>query len=91
MPRKRIKAVYEDGVLRPNEPLDLAEGEVVSLTIYVGGVPEDKEEDEDDDEYIPLIAEEGDPNITWEQVHEALKSIPGSLADQIIRDREDRF
>ena len=91
MAKQRVRAIYENGALRPLEPLDLTEGQIVSLTIYVGGVPgEDEEDDEDENDYFPLAADDGDPNITWEEVHEALKSIPGSLADQIIRDREDR-
>ncbi|MDB5313316.1 MAG: hypothetical protein JWO38_7518 [Gemmataceae bacterium] len=29
-----VLAVYENGVLRPTEPLDLAEGQEVQLTVY---------------------------------------------------------
>ena len=40
---------------------------------------------------MPLIVEDGDPNITWEQVQAALANIPGSFADDIIRERDERF
>ena len=39
---------------------------------------------------MPPIADE-EPNITLEQVHEVLSSIPGDLSDNIIRDRDERF
>jgi len=36
MERITIKAVYEGGVLKPEEPLPLAEGNRVSITVYIG-------------------------------------------------------
>jgi predicted DNA-binding antitoxin AbrB/MazE fold protein len=35
-----IQAVYEGGVLRPVQPLDLAEGEVVNVTVATAKPPE---------------------------------------------------
>jgi predicted DNA-binding antitoxin AbrB/MazE fold protein len=87
MPKQQMDAIYENGVLRPLTPLDLAEQQRVVIVI---GVAEDEGDERDSEEYIPIAAEHGDPSIIWEQVHEALSSIPGSLSDDIIRDREDR-
>jgi len=44
-----------------------------------------------DDEYFPFIAEDGDPNITWEEVQLLLAKLPNSLADDFGRERDERF
>ncbi len=36
MKRILIKAIYENGVLKPAEPLPLAEQETVSLMVFIG-------------------------------------------------------
>jgi predicted DNA-binding antitoxin AbrB/MazE fold protein len=36
MQKITIKAVYEDGVLKPEEPLPLAEHERVTVAIFIG-------------------------------------------------------
>jgi predicted DNA-binding antitoxin AbrB/MazE fold protein len=87
MLRQQVDAIYENGVLKPLTPIDLAEHQRVVIVI---GADQHEDDDRDSEEYLPLAAEEGDPSITWEQVHEAISSIPGSLADDVIRDREDR-
>lgn len=86
---EKIDAIYENGVLRPLVPVNLAEHQQVSIVIRLKG--EEDEDEEDESEYMPFVAEDGDPNITWEEVHKATENIPGSLADQIIRDRDERF
>jgi predicted DNA-binding antitoxin AbrB/MazE fold protein len=89
MVRQHVDAVYEGGVLRPLKPLDLAEHEHVSLTIATNGVHDDVEPDAT--EYVPLIAEEGDSSITWEQVQSLLAKLPRSLSSDIERERDERF
>jgi len=86
---ERVDAVYEQGVLRPLHPINLADNERVSLIIAAGG-------DEDIDEcdildYASSIEEEGDPGITWEQVQAALAKLPGSLCADFDRERDERF
>lgn len=88
---KSFQAVYESGVLKPLEPLPLAEHQIVTLVVA-----------EDDgrhtavhalaDELLDVdalaIAErEGEGAVTLEQLHELLKSIPGSMSDVVIAER----
>lgn len=42
-------------------------------------------------DYMPLIAEEGDPSVTWEEVQSLLAKLPGSLSDDFDRERDERF
>ena len=42
-------------------------------------------------DYTPLIADEGDPSVTWEQVQSLLAKLPGSLSDDFDRERDERF
>ncbi len=56
---QHIKAIYEAGVLGPLDPLDLEDDAIV--TISVETVASDGEHADD---YLPLVAENGDPNIT---------------------------
>jgi len=89
MLRQQVDAIYENGVLKPLTPIVLAEHEQVSLVIRAkDDVDLDDEDDEDD--YMPLIAEEGDPDITWEEVRRITAKLPGSLADDVDREREER-
>lgn len=85
---QRVKAIYESGVLKPLDPVNLEEEEIVSLSIEKLA---DKEQLPDDDEYLPLIAEEGDPNVTWEAVRALLAKLPGSLTEDFDRERDERF
>ncbi len=49
-------------------------------------------EDLIDDEFVSACApRQGEPVPTIEEVRAALAKIPGSLAEEIIADREDRF
>lgn len=89
MLNQRIDAVYTNGVLKPVTPLILAENERVSLVIGTAG--ELEHEDGDAADYMPLIAEEGDPSVTWEQVQALLAKLPGSLSDDFDRERDERF
>jgi predicted DNA-binding antitoxin AbrB/MazE fold protein len=89
MHRQHIDAVYEAGVLRPLKPLDLAEHELVSLTISSNGASETAETEATD--YLPLVAEDGDPSITWEEVQTLLAKLPGSLSSDFDRERDERF
>jgi|GEM_PF-1908871 len=44
-----------------------------------------------DVEYIAACGQEADPSITLESVRQILAKIPGSLADDIIAERDERF
>jgi predicted DNA-binding antitoxin AbrB/MazE fold protein len=85
---KSFQAVFEDGVLRPLEPLPLHEHDIVSLIIANGSASTDKPIDDFIDHDALAIAErEGQGAISLEQLHELLKSIPGSMSDVVIEER----
>jgi hypothetical protein len=44
-----------------------------------------------DVEYMTACAKEADPIVTLELVRQILAKIPGSLADDIIAERDERF
>ncbi len=89
---RQIEAVYENGVLRPLEPLSLPEHERLTITLP----------DPDDDPLASLIDQEffktaaehvrnGKRVPTLEEVRTMLSKLPGSLSADIISEREDRI
>ena len=86
----QLEAVFQNGVLRPLQPLGLFENQKVSLTIATlpTTVGEADYLDTDLHRYCESRADDG---ITLEQVRKELASIPGSIADDILLDREERF
>lgn len=82
-----VKAIYKNGVLEPLDPLDLKDDDLVTLSIE--RVAENGQKL--DDEFVPFIVEDGDPNITWEQVQAVLAKLPGSLTEDFDRERDERF
>lgn len=83
---KNLQAIYQGGVLRPLEPLDLEEEQLVNLTI----TDEASLEPWLDTECIAACADEADNATTLEEVRAALAKITGSLTDDFIAEREDR-
>jgi predicted DNA-binding antitoxin AbrB/MazE fold protein len=85
---KTVPAIYEQGVLRPLEPLNLPENERVTVTVVHG----DRSAVEAllDTEFHAACAREADPSITLEAVRAALASIPGSLTEDFIAERDER-
>ncbi len=83
---QQLEAVWQGGVLRPRQPLGLQENQKVSLTVQAT-------DDEEllDTEYIRYCEASADYSITLEEVRKALASIPGSMTDDFIAEREDRF
>jgi predicted DNA-binding antitoxin AbrB/MazE fold protein len=91
---KPFQAVYEAGVLKPLEPLALAERQLVSLVV---AQPNDAvsadhaagHEDWIDRDALAVAEREGEGAVPLEQLHEQLKSISGSLSDVVISERGD--
>lgn len=84
---QRVQAVYEDGVLRPLEPLSLDDHQQVTVTISDGGnIPRDHPLLASPDEWANATGDD----ITLDEVRRALSTIPGSLAATIIDERRDR-
>jgi predicted DNA-binding antitoxin AbrB/MazE fold protein len=83
--QKTFEAVYENGVLRPLEPLLLANAQRVHVTI--GEVEND----------IAAYFEAGEweaskrDDIGLNEVRAALSSIKGSLSEAVVASREERL
>lgn len=86
--RKTFEAVYEDGVLRPLEALELANHQHVQVTIASTAAPLDD---------IAGYFEPGEweaskhDDISLAEVRRAMSSIEGSLSEAVIAAREERF
>ena len=84
---KTVQAVYEDGVLRPLEPVQLEERQEVTVTISdEGNILRDH----------PLLASSEEwaaaaqDSISLDEVRRALATIRGSLSEAVIEERRDR-
>jgi predicted DNA-binding antitoxin AbrB/MazE fold protein len=82
--RKQIEAIYENGVLRPLESVDLEERQHYILEIE----PIKGDEPQLDEEFIASCAPENGRDVRIEEVREALSNIPGSLSDDIRAERD---
>lgn len=82
---RSLKAIYEKGVLRPLEPLVLKEHQQVTVTVS-------DEEDGNwvDSAFLRYLEAEADDSVTLEQVRAALAKIPGSMASDFRKERDDR-
>ncbi len=79
--KQQVQAIYENGVLRPLEPLGLSEKQQVAVTVHSG-----------DDEWVDanaveLANQEHDSALPLVAVREQLSSITGSLAEAVIAER----
>ena len=87
----QVDAVYQDGILRPLQPLDLAENERVVVTIT-------QEEtgaglDQLDADFVQGLRRRlagAEPAPGLEEVRRRLSKIPGSTTADFIAEREDR-
>ncbi len=86
---KAVEAVYEAGVLRPLEVLDLPEHQRVRLVLETAPNVAD-EEDWLDADCLREYAPETDAHISLESVRRALAKIPGSLTTDFVEERDDR-
>ena len=84
---KQIEAIYENGVLRLLEPLDLDEYQRVTITIADEG---EGEEDLFDPAFTRWCAEQSRNAPSLEEVRQALAKIRGSMADVVIAERDER-
>lgn len=79
---QEIRAIYENGLFRPLDPVSLAEHDTVSLV-----VTSPVEDDILDQDVLAWAREEGDPSISLDDVRGRLSKIKGSLAEAVIADR----
>lgn len=104
---KKFEAIYENGILKPLEPLDLSERQKVSLTLHENGSPgeedaattEGRPRDDLDEldpeiydiEYMRWCGEFSKDAPTLEAVHKITSKFKGSWADEIIAERAERI
>ena len=84
---KKFKAVYENGVLRPLEPLLLKEHQQVMVKVT------DPLDRWIDHKYLKQVKREValmGPAPSLEEVRAALAKIPGNLSDDIRAERDSR-
>lgn len=84
---KSLRAVYENGVLRPLEQLDLPDQKEV--TVVITEAPED-DQSWLDVEFLRMSQSEADDSIALESVRQALAKIPGSMTPDFMAERDDR-
>jgi predicted DNA-binding antitoxin AbrB/MazE fold protein len=87
---KAVEAVYEGGVLRPLEALDLRERQRVRVVLQAAPSGAPGEEDWLDAECLRECAAEADERVSLESVRRALAKIPGSLTADFVQERDDR-
>ncbi len=86
--RREIQAIYENGVLRPLETLELEEQQRIRITIDNGNPLADLL----DTEFIEWCARKSEGDVpSIEDVRQMLSKIKGSMADVIIAERDERF
>jgi len=81
---RSLQAVYENGVLRPLEPLPLQERQQVTVT-----VSDHQEQDWVDTSFLRYLEAQADESVTLEQVRSALAKIPGSMVQDFRSERDD--
>jgi predicted DNA-binding antitoxin AbrB/MazE fold protein len=86
--RKTLQAIYENGVLRPLEPLGLQENQQVAIVVSELPIARSEEEWLDVD-YLQHAAREADDRVSLEEVREALAKIPGSLTADFVAERDE--
>ena len=79
---KRVAAIYENGVLRPLEPVNLPEHQRVTVTLNT------PEEDWLDTEFMDSCAAEVKERVGLEEVRRILSKVPDSLAEAIVAERD---
>lgn len=80
-----IDAIHENGVLRPLEPLGLAENERVTVAVH--RADDDDDPDWLDRDFLEFAKREADPSITLDEVRARLAKIGGSFSVAVIADR----
>jgi predicted DNA-binding antitoxin AbrB/MazE fold protein len=89
MMEQSIEAIYEGGVLRPLEQLSLHEHQRVE--VIVRALPQRAiVEPWEDSDFLEECQRSADAAVSLTTVREALARIPGSIADDVVAERDDR-
>jgi predicted DNA-binding antitoxin AbrB/MazE fold protein len=85
---KRRDVIYENGVFRPLEPVDVPEHQRMTIMIpEVSMLP--AEEDLLDTEYERWVATQVKEDVSLETVRQVLSKIPGSLTADFLAERAE--
>jgi predicted DNA-binding antitoxin AbrB/MazE fold protein len=82
---RSLQAIYENGILRPLEPLPLEEHQQVTVT-----VSDSENGDLLDVTFLRYLETQADESVTLERVRSALDKIPGSMVDDFRTERDER-
>jgi predicted DNA-binding antitoxin AbrB/MazE fold protein len=86
--RKQLDVIYENGVFRPLEPVDMPEHQRMTIMISaVSMVP--AEEEWLDTAYERWAAAQVKEDVSLEAVRQALSKIPGSLTADFLAERAE--
>lgn len=89
---KHIEVIYTQGVFRPTAPLELALREGQHLVILLPENGAGLEPFVEDDDARRRCAEQAGAHVpSLEDVRQMLSKIPGSVADAVIAERDERF
>jgi predicted DNA-binding antitoxin AbrB/MazE fold protein len=85
---QQVEVVYENGVLRPLEPLppELWEHQHLTVTIDTPGALEARL----DAACIAAARKDADPTVTLEEVRTILAKVPGTLSEAVRAERDER-
>ena len=87
----QVDAVYENGILKPLQPLDLTENEHLVVTItQAANTLRFSQLDAECVESLRRKLAGAEPAPGLEEVRRRLSKIPGSMAADVIAEREDR-
>jgi predicted DNA-binding antitoxin AbrB/MazE fold protein len=86
----RVEAIYEKGVLRPLQPLDLKEHEHVVVSVVKSTAPDGPKLDVEYLEKTKRELQQAGPPPGLAEVRRRLAKIPGSMAADVIAERGER-
>jgi predicted DNA-binding antitoxin AbrB/MazE fold protein len=90
---QRVDAVFENGVFRPESPVNIPNGERVSLNVESKDMSADDLSDVRDlldTEFMESCRQHASHAPSLEEVQTILSEFTGSLADRISEERDER-
>jgi predicted DNA-binding antitoxin AbrB/MazE fold protein len=85
---QQVEVVYENGVLRPLQPLPPQLQEHQHLTVTID--TPDALEARLDQACLDAAKRDADPTVSLEEVRRILAKVPGTLADAVRAERDER-
>lgn len=89
----RIDAIFENGTFRPEVPVNIPNGQRVSLSVEPKCARQDDLNDVDDlldTEFMESCRRQTTATPSLEDVRKALSAFRGSLANRMVEERDER-